>query len=263
MFKNIFIELNLSDYLPISHKDYLFTRKSTMSTTTATHKHLTPKNAKREVIFMIFITLVPWPVLTFAFPNIGFTINNMIIAMLVFGALTLLLWYVGYSRRKNSELFASMNDEINHIQVWMRKSSTAWAGKLSISTNEVDLNEVTEAKVEKINGNRTLVLTCKNKGGAFYLPQRLAVQPEVKSFFSKWLALESTQLLPFRTLIEKFINGDEGIIEKDPAQVAKKTSSSQTISELLEEQSQKNEAKSLNEILAEEERLRKQQETNR
>lgn len=232
-----------------------------MSKTNASHKHKAPANTKREIIFMLFLTLVPWPILTFGFPQFGFAIPNMIGAMLIFGALTALLWYVGYSRRKNSELFADMNDENFHIQAWMSKASKAWDGRLSITTNEVNLNEVTEAKVEKINNNRTLVLKCKNKSGGFYLPQRLAVQPEVKDFFLKWLDSPASQQLPFANLVTKFVNGDEGIvIKEDTPATAKK---SQTIAELLEEQSKREEAKSMDDIMAEEERLRSQQETNR
>lgn len=203
-----------------------------MPKTTATHKYQMPKNAKREITFMLLVTLVPWPILAFGFPQFNFTVVNMAWAMGVFGALTTLLWFVGYKRRSNSQLFANMDTDKNYIQAWMSKASKAWGNKLSVTSNTLDLADIESVSTEVTNGNRTLVFRVKNRSNSFYLPQRLAVQPEVKDFFEDYIASDAGAKMPNKTLVSKFVNGDEGIIEKD-SNAAKKPA---TLSELLEQE---------------------------
>lgn len=207
-----------------------FYRKITMSTIIkATHRHPMPKNAKKELTFMILVTLVPWPVLAYAFPNTGFSTDNMITWMTVFAALTLVLWFIGFRRRSSSQLFAEIDKDRNHIQAWMRRPSSAWSGKLNIA-NSLNLDEVESAHVEVINGNRTVVVRVKNRSNNFYLPQRLAVQDEVRHFFEDYIDSDEGQKMPNRNLIEKFVSGDEGIVIKDKSTQKDKP---KTISDLL------------------------------
>lgn len=195
----------------------------------ATHRHPMPKNAKRELTFMILITLVPWPLLVYVFPQTGFTFDNMLTWMSVFGALTLLLWFIGFKRRSSSQVFASIDKDNNYIQVWMRKPSSAWSGKLNVA-NTLKLEEAEGASVDVINGNRTLVIRVKNRSNSFYLPQRLAVQPEVQHFFEDYIDSEEGASMPGKTLVEKFVQGDEGIVVRDTSAVKEKP---KTISELI------------------------------
>lgn len=203
--------------------------------TKATHRHKAPKSAYREVGFLIFLTLVPWPFLAYGLPlmgvDVGFTPQTMIGFMVGFGVLTFLLWFVGFNRRLASTLNAIMDSENMHIQVWMNKQLKVWNGKLSIN-NQLDLESpMQKVYVEKINNNRTLVFIAEGKHSGFYLPQRLAVQPEVKAFFESFLKTDAGKKIEQRNLIEKFINGDEGIVIKAPPQ--EKTKS---ISELMAEE---------------------------
>lgn len=203
-----------------------------MSKTTATHRYKMPKNSKLEITFMILVTFVPWPILAFGFPQFNFTVVNMTIAMGVFGALTVLLWFVGHKRRSSSQLFAHMDSDRNYIQAWMSRPSKAWGNKLSVTSNTLSLSDIDSVSTEVTNGNRTLVFRVKNRSNSFYLPQRLAVQPEVKDFFEGYIATEDGEKMPNKTLVTKFVNGDEGIVEKNTS-AAKKPA---TLSELLEQE---------------------------
>lgn len=221
------------------------------------HRHKAPKSAYREVGFMIFLTLVPWPVLAFGFPQSGFTTTNMVIAMLIFGALTLLLWFVGHRRRSSSELIGLIDYDYNSITVWMRRPAAVWKDALTVNNIFHFDDEIESASISKINNNRTLILRIKNQANNFSLPQRLAVNPEVKKFFETFLNTEKGQNSPYKTLIEKFVSGDTGIVTKEE----KPKEAPKTISELLEEE--KVSSQSVNDILAEEEKIRNGQETNK
>ena len=230
----------------------------------ASHKHKAPKSAYREVGFMIFVTLVPWPVLTYVLPafgyNFGFTVTNMIWAMGISGFLTFLLWFIGFNRRRNSELLSDIDYDNGSIKVWMRKPSPVWKDKLGLNNDFKIEDEVISAQVEKINNNRTLIVGFQDRGQRFYLPQRLAVQPEVKKFFETYIDSEKGKAIKQRSLIEKFINGDEGIVVRD-ASLREKP---KTISELIEDEKVKEQTQaSLSDILAKEDALRAGQETNR
>lgn len=192
-----------------------------------------PKNAKREITFMILIALVPWPILHFAFyKETSFGLDNMIWAMSILSGLTLLLWFVGHRRRQSSTVNASMDSERRIIQVWMKRPSKAWGDKLSIASNTLILDDIEGASTTIVNGNRTLVLKANGRSSAFHLPQRLAVQPEVKDFFEDYLATDEGSKTTGKLLITKFVNGDEGIVEKDKTAPKKPA----TLSELLEQE---------------------------
>ena len=223
------------------------------------HRHKAPKSAYREVGFMIFLTLVPWPIIAFVFPQFGFNTTNMIITMLIFGALTFLLWFVGYRRRSSSELFGIIDYDYNSITVWMRRPSSAWKENLSINNIFHFEDEIESASVDKINNNRVLALRLKGQSNKFHLPQRLAVNEEVKKFFENYLNSESGKNSVYKNLIEKFINGDTGIVVREE----KHKDTPKTISELIEEEKAQEAKKDFNEILAEEARLRNNPRTNR
>lgn len=172
----------------------------------AKHKYSIPAKHIRELLYINIIFTGLGAAGTYLL-NWG---NTFVLVMAVIGLiLSMIVWIAGERRRINTTLVAEMNDSTWEITVWMRKPLPIWQSILTPMKNNVRLNEVSEVTVRDINGNPTIIL--KNNDSnykACYIPQRLALVPNVKSFLESWLdSKEASKQLKKknRTIVEDFL----------------------------------------------------------
>lgn len=150
----------------------------------AQHSFKKPKKATYEQIgfgiFALGFTLAS--IITNFMGVTGYVIGGILIA------LTGLLVYADSNRRKNSTLFAEMDEETFSIRVWMAKTAkTSYKDKLEYVSNSIELKNAYNLRSEKINNYPILVMNDKT-GGVFYLPKRISSTDEVTNFIKAYLA---------------------------------------------------------------------------
>jgi hypothetical protein len=174
----------------------------------AKHKYSIPAKHFRELIFLNIIFSGLGAAGTYAF-NWGSGFLNTMAAIGL--GLSLLVWIAGAVRRKNTTLVAEMNDSTWSIRVWMHKPIQFWKATLTPMSNVIQLDNVTDAYVKDMNGNTTLVLrNDKELAKSFYIPQRLALVPDVAKFFNDFLESKDGKKMKAkaRNVIKDFLEND-------------------------------------------------------
>lgn len=205
-----------------------------MSKVKVSHKFPRRAASNIEAVFL-FILLVGGSLLVNSL-NVGFEGIPFYIALALGVLLTFILIDTDFRRRRRSQLFAEFDPEGTTVHVWMTKGPAQWKGRLSILGNEMDLLNIESASIEEINHNRTLVLREKVSNKQYFIPQRIAVQPEFKDFVFKVIENNKESFTKnFVIVTTGFFNGDTGIIER-PIKDGKTVSKPATIAELNEQE---------------------------
>lgn len=207
-----------------------------MSKVRVTHKYPRKTSSNVETVFLF--TLLVGGAFFLNFLNIGFEGTPFYIMVGVGLLLTFILVNTDFSRRRKSQLFAEFDPEGTNLHVWMKKGNSMWKGRLSILGNSMDLRNVEKVNIEVINSNRTLVLTEKESSSRMFIPQRIAVQPELQNFVLNVID-KNKDMLSQNTVIvmTSFFKGETGVIDK--LSKKEKEENPKTISELLEAEENK------------------------